>query len=101
MLSVGFCQTFCKHTSAFTPWDPLDTPLDPWDPLDTSLDSWDPLDIPLDPWDALSVPLDAPLDPQGKPDYQETSWQLLQSLPLVVFQSIPNRPLIILSRRPF
>ena len=33
-----------------------------------------------------------PLDPQTKPDYQETSWslRLLHSLPLVLSQSIPN-----------
>ena len=51
----------------------------------------------LTPWD----PLDNPLDPQTKPDYQETSWSLLQSLPLVLFQSIPNCPMLTSSRGPF
>ena len=41
------------------------------------------------PWDPLGPPLDVPLDPQIKPDYQETSWlrRLLQGLPFVLFES--------------
>ena len=78
--------------------------LTPWDPLHVCLDALDLLDIPLDSWDPRGVPLlHAPLDPQTKPDYQQTSWslRLLHSLPLVLIQSIPNCPVSTSSRGPF
>ena len=58
-------------------------------PLDTLDVRLNPMSPPLTLWDPRRAPLDVPLDPQTKPDYEETkrALRLLQSLPLVFFKS--------------
>ena len=98
--------TWPPQTPQHLPWPPglpglpykssedlLNKPLTPWNPLHVCLD---PLVLP---W----LPPRRPPWPQTKPNYQQTSWslRLLRSLPLVLFQSLPNCPVSTSSRGPF